>query len=209
MTCRIFRKIKIVSTYTAFPMLPLMPEPSRLWREWTISSSTSSKIKIMSMMREHIRTNTFQVLTTPKLSAGKADHATYSYSKDIKNVYYLGQIIPNAEPETFIPIDTGGSYAHYYGKDNVSVYEGIIAIPFADPKTFKPLWYPIYEGCGPSKYSIDATHVFFERNIVPGADPTTFKALILQYGRDKNGLWFKDKLETEMPEGFEPVCNYG
>jgi len=153
--------------------------------------------------------NTFQVLTTPKLSAGKADHATYSYSKDIKNVYYLGQIIPNAEPETFIPIDTGGSYAHYYGKDNVSVYEGIIAIPFADPKTFKPLWYPIYEGCGPSKYSIDATHVFFERNIVPGADPTTFKALILQYGRDKNGLWFKDKLETEMPEGFEPVCNYG
>ncbi|MFA6405441.1 MAG: DKNYY domain-containing protein [Candidatus Paceibacterota bacterium] len=153
--------------------------------------------------------NTFQVLTTPKLSAGKADHATYSYSKDIKNVYYLGQVIPNADPKTFTPIDTGGTYAHYYGKDGVSVYEGTTTIPFADPKTFRPLWYPIYEGCGPSRYSVDATHVFFEKQIVTGADPATFEALILQYGRDKNGLWFKDKLEKQMPPNFEPVCNYG
>lgn len=158
---------------------------------------------------EGVDPQTFEVLTHPALSAGKATFAVYSYSKDVMNVYYLGQIIPNADPKTFVPVDTGGAYAHYYGKDKALVYEGTTTVPYADPKTFKPLWYPIYEGCGPSKYSVDATHVFFERSIVSGADPVTFKALILQYGRDKNGLWFKDKLETGMPKDFEPVCNYG
>lgn len=153
--------------------------------------------------------DTFQVLTVPKLSAGKADHATYSYSKDAEKVYYLGQIVPDADPKTFVPVDTGGTYTHYYGTDAVTVYEGTTAIPFADPKTFKPLWYPIYEGCGPTKYVKDAMRIFFERKIVNGADPNTFEPLINGYGKDKNGIWLRDKLQPNLPEDFKPECNYG
>ena len=154
--------------------------------------------------------NTFQVVTNPSLSAGKGgEYPVYSYSKDVSKVYYLGEVVPNADPKTFTAIDNGGVYSHYYGKDNVAVYEGTTTIPLIDSKTAIILWYPIYEGCGPSHYIKDATHVFFKQTIVPGADPETFESLINGYGKDKRGIYNGLQFDSTLPKDFKPVCNYG
>lgn len=154
-------------------------------------------------------TKTFDVITDPPLSGGKAMYATYSYSKDAANVYFLGELVAGADPKTFVAVDMRGLYSHYYGKDGRAVFEGTTTLPFLDPKTFKPLWFPIYEGCGPSKYVRDATRVLYEKEIVPGADPETFEPLINGYGKDKRGIYKGIQFDPALPMDFKPVCDYG
>lgn len=77
--------------------------------------------------------NTFMVFTEPKLIEGKGANIFYSYSKDVRNVYFVTQngeieIVPNADPATFTPINTGGIYTYYCGKDKNAFYKGTTTI---------------------------------------------------------------------------------
>jgi hypothetical protein len=151
---------------------------------------------------------TFAVYTSPKLEAMKGG-LIYSYGKDKSNVYYNGQLVARANLQTFTPVYSGGYYSYFYGKDANAVYDGPTTITQADPKTFQVLWRPIYEGCGLTKYTKDAEHVFLKGSVVEGADAATFTPLINGYGRDKNGIWEGARLRADLKPDFEPQCDYG
>lgn len=76
--------------------------------------------------------NTFTVFTVPELSPGKGGYALYSYAKDNHAVYYSTenstQIVPGADHQTFMPVNTGGIYTFYCGKDKNALYKGITII---------------------------------------------------------------------------------
>ena len=159
--------------------------------------------------------STLTVFTNPPLHGIKGSGPIYSYAKDSRYVYYAGQTVAGADPTTFVPVDNGGTYSYYYGRDARHLYEGTSTMPVIDPQTVQILWYPIYEGCSPSIYIKDARAVYYidfsthSYTSVQGADPATFKSLINDYGRDKNGIWLKTEFKPNLPKDFAPVCNYG
>jgi hypothetical protein len=76
---------------------------------------------------------TFSVFTTPKLVGGSGGYVLYSYAKDNHAVYYSTEnstnIVPNADPQTFEPIDTfGGRYTFRCGEDKNSIYSGTTTV---------------------------------------------------------------------------------
>lgn len=78
--------------------------------------------------------NTFSVFTTPKLDPGSGGYVLYSYAKDNHAVYYSTEnttdVVPNADPQTFEPIDTfGGRYTFRCGKDKNAIYSGTATVP--------------------------------------------------------------------------------
>lgn len=152
---------------------------------------------------------TFSVFMNPTLHELKESAVIYPYAKDKTNVYYEGIIVPDADPVTFTPLTNGGAFTHYYGKDAYTVYEGALPIPGLDPNTVQILWKPIYEGCDNTHFVKDANNVFYERQVLIGADATTFESLILDFGRDKNGIWRGTTFRADLPKDFKPVCNYG
>ena len=77
--------------------------------------------------------NTFSVFTTPKLVGGKGGYVLYSYAKDNHAVYYsteyITEAVPNADPQTFEPIDTySGIYTFRCGKDKNAIYSGTTTV---------------------------------------------------------------------------------
>ena len=144
-------------------------------------------------------------------------YISYLYARDVRTVYYAGKPLPGAVPATFQPIENGAGN-HFYGTDGRTVYFGSKPIEGADPKTFKILWQTIYEGCGSSTYSKDATHVYFSTfgtatstvtATVPNADPATFEALINGFGKDNRGYYKEAIYIGPTLDKERLVCNYG
>lgn len=96
-----------------------------------------------------------------------ADPQTFSYlqfdySRDVTHVYYRTATVSGADPRTFTSIDW------QYFKDSAHVYVRGMPIRNADPATFSLLsrsWYP------EDKLARDADHVFFGANVIYDADP--------------------------------------
>ncbi|MEN9647944.1 MAG: hypothetical protein RLY57_748, partial [Candidatus Parcubacteria bacterium] len=132
------------------------------------------------------------------------------YAKDTRNVYYQGKLLPEADAQQFVPIITG-AYYHEYARDTKHVYFGEKVIEGADPKTFIPLkTHQPYEGCSVATYAIDKSEVFYEDSNVPGADPATFKALIDDYGKDAQHVFWKGELQSQLDaKTFDRTCEYG
>lgn len=68
-----------------------------------------------------------------------SDESWLIYKKDDKHVYVEGEVIPGADPATFVPLcEVSTEYeAHCaYGKDSKHVYAYTYVIPNADPATF-------------------------------------------------------------------------
>ncbi|KND50108.1 MAG: hypothetical protein AB203_03925 [Parcubacteria bacterium C7867-008] len=64
------------------------------------------------------------------------------FSRDTKNVYFYGKIVPNADPATFSVIKQGKGLKTIVAKDSNyvfqnSLYQSVTTIPGADPTTFK------------------------------------------------------------------------
>ncbi len=115
------------------------------------------------------------------------DAATYQsfttnacFTKDKNDVYVGSGDAIGADPDTFVPVGTsseGTSLWHCYGKDQYAAYYGGYGyprisgdIPNVDLSTFTANG-DIYP------YAEDARHIFFEQNIVVGADPQTFSII--------------------------------
>lgn len=144
-------------------------------------------------------------------------YISYKYARDIRTVYYAGEPLTEAVPATFQPIENGAG-AHNYGTDGRTVYFGSKPIAGADPKTFSVLWFTIYEGCGGTHYSKDATHVYLSTfgtatstvtTTVPNADPATFEALINGFGKDNRGYYNGATYIGPTLDKEKLVCNYG
>ncbi len=67
------------------------------------------------------------------------------YARDKNSVFFVGQIIKNADPQSFELLENG------YAKDRDNVFLDTETVIFADPATFVQLEFP---------YSKDARHVF-------------------------------------------------
>ncbi|MFB6306658.1 MAG: DKNYY domain-containing protein, partial [Flavobacteriales bacterium] len=59
-------------------------------------------------------------------------------------------------------------------------------------------------------YSRDATDVFWKDDLVEEADAESFEALINEYGKDKNNVYLRGEVQSDLdPDTFQPECNYG
>lgn len=141
-----------------------------------------------------------------------------SYSKDINHVYYIDEIVEGADPATFVAPDDDNpnGLAHdahdYYlmtyplhiedmssfmkkdedwAVDSLCVYflgnvrkPDKSKVPIGDYHTFHVL-NPFY--------AADAKNVYYENELVEGADPETFAVLKENphYGKDKNRVYYK------------------
>ncbi len=144
------------------------------------------------------------------------------YEKDATHVYYMGSIIPGADPNSFVVFDSineaygkdannvyfgtstvqGADAATFsafdiYGTDTRAVYLEGKVIPDADPKTFVDL---------NENYSKDAHNVYYQYQIIPGADPNTIQVISdYEYAKDKNHVYDWGKVMTGVnPATFTP-----
>ena len=84
------------------------------------------------------------------------------YGKDSTGCYYEGQLIPEADADSF------ESISDYYAKDAQRAFYGGEPISGADGNTFR-----ILEG----NWSCDENNCFFMRSMVPGSDPESFRIM--------------------------------
>ncbi len=151
-----------------------------------------------------------------------------AYSHDSRQVFFGNIVLPNAKPNEFerLPLD--------YSKDGSTVYHNSEPIAMADPNSFEVLsytyqkdknhvWiigkksaidvntfkileyqYPEVNRTQLSLYAYDKNHVYFQGNVIPNADPTSFKLLCSGppyqlYAIDENQVYyFGEALEADV-----------
>lgn len=103
----------------------------------------------------------------------------YTYIKDSQNVFVNGNVIADADVDTFEVLSSG------YARDADQVYYFDQVLP-ADSGTFEVLEIP---------YSRDSQHVFWMENLISGADPATFKVLNANFecSADSQAAYYQDQ----------------
>jgi hypothetical protein len=148
--------------------------------------------------------STFEVLT-PKSGA---------LSRDSKHVYYQGVALNGADPKSFIVLEKP------FGKDSQNAFIGTVRIPVKDLPSWKPLqdgffddgWPRSKEDIRPKDeskvyatgWSRDSSTLYYGNRPFSGADVETFVVLSSYYSKDKNHVFFADKIIVEAdPSAFE------
>lgn len=138
----------------------------------------------------------------------------YNYTADKDHVYQFGFIIENADPATFriiskdfaedkndyfwrnksLKVVDKGSFVlvpdsedpsvSYWGKDKYNAYNlpWHVSVPIKDYDSFRAV---------SARYALDSCQVYHRGSVVEGADPTTFKEILWDFGQDKNGIYYK------------------
>lgn len=164
---------------------------------------------------------TFKIL--PRKVNAKASSFPSHYVKDKNGVYFMGQKISGADPETYRFIGD----MRLYAKDASNVFYQEKLLAGADARAFEILKNPstnretawasdqsnvYYEATKAlevnintfellsNTYAKDSRRVYYKGRIVPNADPNTFKKTKpTGYWRDKK-MRFKDGMPVEMRE---------
>jgi len=119
------------------------------------------------------------------------------YYKDSNYVYVSNVIIEDADPVTFIAFYC--NYGKCYAKDKNVVYFGTSTIEYADAKTFT----------GREAHGWDTNYVYYEGNIILGADPSTFTQVTIYYSMDAQHVYYKSRVIPEAdPKTFEAIGDY-
>ncbi|HSI14731.1 MAG TPA: DKNYY domain-containing protein [Chthoniobacter sp.] len=150
------------------------------------------------------------------------DRAQY-YAADSEHVYRCGEIIPGANPESFVHVKDA------WWKDRHAVYWQQFRIDGADPATFMPLqhygWakdkHQGYQGDHPIPVHDPASFVsinedwardskaYYVDNFtseVKGADYATFQILKGRYAKDRNHIYYGNRpIKGADYETFRPV----
>lgn len=117
------------------------------------------------------------------------------YGKDKNYVYYEGQILPQANPDTFVFL--GGiptlSGKEGYSKDDKNVFFRNKRLEFADFSTFEVIL-PVYNFAGvyDSGYGKDKNQVYNYGSVLP-VDVSSFRILGWGYTADKSGIYYEGK----------------
>lgn len=121
---------------------------------------------------------------SPKLSG--------SYAADKYRVFFMGKEVPGADPETFKEVD------FYVGQDKYRAYKK------ENPTQIKD--YTKLTKVGRLMYS-DGINIYdSEFNILPHADVSTFEHISDNWYKDKNNVWWSNKLIADAnPSTFSPV----
>jgi hypothetical protein len=116
-----------------------------------------------------------------------------SLTKDVKTVYFRGQALEGADPQTFMIINK------YYEKDRGHVYFGAIAMKTANPETFAVL---------NGKYANDGSNYNYLGGAIvselddPNWDVGTYEVLSsssASYARDSNHYYYNGVPLDKMP----------
>lgn len=135
----------------------------------------------------------------------EADPATFTYfsngfSKDKDTVWLQGEILPNADSETFAEMQ--GSQ---YGKDKNTVWFFNTPVEGADPQTFE-----VYSAS--PYYAKDVNSVYLNGKVLPESDPETFVLFDRgYYTKDKNHVYTAEGkvIFDADPSTFQTGYEYG
>ena len=101
-------------------------------------------------------------------------------AKDKNFVYYQNQIIPEADPLTFV-VPEDKTYFYTYGKDKNFVFSGIRKVLNIDPDGFEVI---------DRNYTRNKKFLYWNEELVKDADPATFEEIYYDgrysYAKDKN-----------------------
>lgn len=149
-------------------------------------------------------------------------------------VYFRGELIPNADPKSFVPLGKKFAYfakdqkmAYFLGKpiigadlesfsiisrvhskDKNHVYYQEKIIDQADPNTLISL-----DGQEPRdkqlNYLLDANAVYYAGKKIPDSDPASFKIISSSYEKDKHHVYSKGVILSHLdPATFEELSYY-
>lgn len=117
------------------------------------------------------------------------EHITGNYYKDLHNVYYHSNIIPNADVASFTYIpkdieDDNNNRIDYYAKDKNHIYFMGKKIDNADPDSFR--LFSVQSASNKDNkdwklYAKDKNYVYFIGEPIANADPNTFKSHEIDY----------------------------
>jgi hypothetical protein len=124
------------------------------------------------------------------------DYPGFNYTNDDTSVYYDGNLVEGADAETFEVLN-----GYDIGKDKNGVYYRDEIFMEADFDTLEEV---------NSWYYKDKDHVYYSFNtfqVIPGADPDTFKANEMDvFATDKNNVYrWGEILEGADPETYESL----
>ena len=144
-------------------------------------SSIYAKDKNEVYFKHSFRTG-FLLLKLPQADSSSFEIETEHMAKDKSHVWYRKEIIEGIDPGTLKVI-----HEDFVWKDANHVWYKQHIIEDADPRTFQ------YLG---NNYYKDSRRVFWASSPIEGADPLTFRLfqLDLPYGRDRNAVWYTNKL---------------
>lgn len=160
---------------------------------------------------------------------GDADDWKTKWAKDKYNGYYLnGSVIKDIDYDTFHQIEVKQQYlSGNYAADKYRVFFMEKEVPGADPATFREVDFQIgqdknraYKGATPTQigdytkltqlgrlmYS-DGINIYDSNfNILPDADVATFEHISDNWYKDKNRVWWNNKLLVGAnPKTFTPI----
>lgn len=129
---------------------------------------------------------------------------SYLYAKDKNQVYFSGNIINEAESQSFEHLSL------WYARDAQNIYFKNRKLPDVDRDTFVVLEH----NNASLFYTKDKNHVYHNNEIFAGMDPHTFEVLAIyracggckeiDYVKDKNGVYFNNiKIEEADPISFQ------
>jgi hypothetical protein len=122
------------------------------------------------------------------------------YAADAKQVYYEGAAVEGADPASFEPLTEG------FARDKNRGYQAFRRpVPFSHGPSFEPV---------SKSYAKDRERVFYvsrtsdgepQQAVVPGADPTTFKAFTYDYATDARRIYYEQRVLKGDPATFQPL----
>lgn len=151
-------------------------------------------------------TATFK-MTENNLTGYIGYQGAHSYGQDYKNVYYKGEIVAYADPQTFKTYQTKYLQTFAYDKKYV-FYEGKV-VDGADPETFVLLGSQSHEGCQYHDFAKDKNNVYYKTQKVIGVDPQTIEILLNGYAKDTTKTFWENINISIPPEELVVECHYG
>lgn len=129
--------------------------------------------------------DTFEVLSSTSYYGG--------YARDAQHVYSRGELLPDADPLTFRPLD---EYEEYW-VDAQGVYLGGKQLPGANPAIFKRLpdaWNHA------SSYAVSADTLYYEAERIGEVNPDEVSVIWSYLAKDKQRIYYMDRIILPMAD---------
>lgn len=118
---------------------------------------------------------------------------THFRATDGEHIYWFGQLIPNADVETFNTINKDYSFDQNFAYYRTKIISG------ANPTSYEII---------DKYYTKDNEAVFFMEKLVEGADPNSFTVLDYTWGKDKDCIYYQNNRRDDIDYKSFSVDNY-
>ncbi len=135
------------------------------------------------------------------------------YANDKSNIYYKGEIIPNADFSSFSIIQLESEFP-FYEKSILNpkkkyqlrqkIQKDIVTMsPSVMDLTIR------WEITNMEYYAKDKSDVYYGKDTILNADPNTFKILSILFSKDKSNVYFKgEPIQNSDSQSFDIICGF-